>query len=126
MGSVCDWLKQIFIATRPIRSLTQIWVVIRYGISVLVPQTSFRWETSDSRNVNSFLRLSNMINAVLITVIVTPNWKLRALFCRTRSRDLKIIKSLLRRIKNNYECALLQRELGLIENTQYEILYQFV
>ena len=72
MGGACDWLKQIFIATRPIRSLTQIWVVIRYGISVLVPQTSFRGETSDSRNVNSFLRLSNMINAVLITIIVTP------------------------------------------------------
>ena len=34
----------------PIRSSTQIWVVTRhqYGISALVPQTSFRGETSDS------------------------------------------------------------------------------
>ena len=32
----------------PIRSTTQIWLVWRhqYGISALVPQTSFRWETS--------------------------------------------------------------------------------
>ena len=54
------------------------------------------------------------------------NWKLRALFYRTRSRDLKIIKWLPRRIKNNYERALLQRELVVVDNTQYGNLYQFV
>ena len=47
-GTASDWLKQIFHAARPIRSTTQIWVVIRhqYGISALVSQTSFRGETS--------------------------------------------------------------------------------
>ena len=99
MGSACDWLKQIFLATRLIRSLTQILVVIRhqYGISPLVPQTSFRGETSDglAREMSTvFLRQSNIINAVSITFIVNHNWKLRALFYRTRSRDLKIIKLL--------------------------------
>ena len=41
--SASDWLKQISLAARPIRSTTQIWVVKRhqYGISALVPQTSF-------------------------------------------------------------------------------------
>ena len=35
---------------QPIRSTTQIWVVKRhqYGISALVSQTSFRWQTSGS------------------------------------------------------------------------------
>ena len=79
-----------------------------------------------SLNVDSFLRLSNIINAVSITFIVNHNWKLRALFYRTRSRDLKIIKWLPRRIKNNYERALLQRELVVVDNTQYGNLYQFV
>ena len=43
-----DWLKQIFIVARPIRSTTQISVVRRYQyrISALVLQTSFPRETS--------------------------------------------------------------------------------
>ena len=38
-----DWLKQIFLAARPVRSTTQIRVVTRHqqGISVLVPQTVY-------------------------------------------------------------------------------------
>ena len=49
LGRAFDWLKQISHAARPIRSTTQILVVIRhqYGISALVPQMSFRGETSD-------------------------------------------------------------------------------
>ena len=39
-----DWLKQIAHAARPIRSRTQFWD--QYGISALVSQTSFCWETS--------------------------------------------------------------------------------
>ena len=41
LGSPPDWLKQSSLATRPIRSTTQIWVVMRheYGINPLVPQT---------------------------------------------------------------------------------------
>ena len=48
LGSASDWLKQISHAARPIRSATQIWVVTRkqYGISELVPQTSFYGETN--------------------------------------------------------------------------------
>ena len=45
-----DRLKQVSHAARPIQSTTQIVVVTRhqYGISALVPQTSFpRGETSD-------------------------------------------------------------------------------
>ena len=50
LGSASDWLNQISLATRPIRSTTQIWVVTRhqYGISVLISQTSFGGETSGS------------------------------------------------------------------------------
>ena len=41
LGRASDWLKQIFRATRPIRSTNQIWVVMRhqYGISALVSHT---------------------------------------------------------------------------------------
>ena len=127
MGSACDWLKQIFLATRPIRSLTQIWLVTRhqYGISALVPQTSFRWETSDGlAKCRQFSQAVKYHKCSFNNFPCYHNWKLRALFYRTRSRDLKIIKWLPRRIKNNYECALLQRELGVVDNTQYGNLYQ--
>ena len=48
LGRASDWLKQIFHTARPIRSTTQIWIVLRrqYGISALISQTSFRRETS--------------------------------------------------------------------------------
>ena len=48
LSSTSDRLKQISLVARPIRSTTQIWVVTRHqnGISVLIPQTSFRGETS--------------------------------------------------------------------------------
>lgn len=38
-----DWLKQISLVARPIRSTTQIWEVThhQYGISTFIPQTSF-------------------------------------------------------------------------------------
>ena len=48
LGSASDWPRQISHAARPIRSSTQIWVVMRhqYGISSLVSQTtSFPKET---------------------------------------------------------------------------------
>ena len=47
LGSAFDWLKQVSVAARPIRSTNLIQAVIRYqnGISVLVSQTSFRGET---------------------------------------------------------------------------------
>ena len=43
LGPASDWLKQISIAVRPIKSTTQIWVVIRsrYGISACAPHKSF-------------------------------------------------------------------------------------
>ena len=49
LGTAFDWLKQVSVAARPIRSTNLIWVVeVRHqnGISALVPQTSFRGETS--------------------------------------------------------------------------------
>ena len=48
LGSASDWLNQISHAARPIG--TQIWAVTRdqYGMSALVPQTSFGGETSGS------------------------------------------------------------------------------
>ena len=48
LGSVSDWSCLVGILLRPIRSATQIWVVMRsqYGISALVSPTSFRGETS--------------------------------------------------------------------------------
>lgn len=44
---VFDWLKQVSIASRPIRSTAQIWVVTRhhYWIFAFLPQTSFWGET---------------------------------------------------------------------------------
>ena len=50
LGSVSYWLSQISHAVRESRSTTQIWVVTRhqYGISALLCQTSFGWETSGS------------------------------------------------------------------------------
>ena len=46
LGSASDWLKLII--SQPIKSITQIWVVIchQYGISAVVSQTSFGGETS--------------------------------------------------------------------------------
>ena len=43
-----NWLTLVFLATQPIRSATQIWVVTghQYGISSLVSETSSRGETS--------------------------------------------------------------------------------
>ena len=48
LGNASDWLKQISLTTRPIRSTAHIWVVTRhqYGISAVVAQTSFRGKTS--------------------------------------------------------------------------------
>ena len=48
LGRASDWLKQIFLAARPIRSTTQTWIVIRHQceISEVVLQTAFREETS--------------------------------------------------------------------------------
>ena len=45
-GSASDWLKQISHAAGPIRSTTQIWVVIhhQYGVSTLVSLMSFHGE----------------------------------------------------------------------------------
>jgi len=60
LGNFSDYLRQIFLAARPIRSTIQIWVVTRrqHGISALVCQTSFPGKTSGGvRNVDCFLRL---------------------------------------------------------------------
>ena len=50
LGSASDWLCRVGNLIQPIRSTTQIWVVMchQYGISALVSQTSFGRETSGS------------------------------------------------------------------------------
>ena len=55
LGSASDWLKQMALTARPIRSTTQIWIVTRhqYGISALVSQTSFRGETCGDQTIPS-------------------------------------------------------------------------
>ena len=62
-GSASDWLKQISHTAGPIRSTTQIWVVIayQYEISTLVSQTSFHEEKP---NDGCFLRLCEMVPAL--------------------------------------------------------------
>ena len=49
LGSAADWLNQISHVAQPIRSTTQIWVVMRhqYGICAFVSQTSFGEETTE-------------------------------------------------------------------------------
>ena len=72
LGSASDWLKQISLAARPIRSTTQIWLVTRhqYGISALVPETSFRRETSSGvAKCRRFLRLLTMMMLLMMTII---------------------------------------------------------
>ena len=59
MASASDWLKEISLATRPIRSTTQIWVVTchQFGITAVIAQMSFCRESSGaSRNIGFFLR----------------------------------------------------------------------
>ena len=50
LGSASDWLNSISHTVRPIRSITQIWVVRRrqYGISAFLSQMSFGGEISGS------------------------------------------------------------------------------
>ena len=50
LTSACDWLNQISHAAWPIKSTTQIWVVMHHqcGISALISQMSFGRETRGS------------------------------------------------------------------------------
>ena len=60
LGCALDWLKEITLASRLIGSTDKIWEVKRhqYGISVLLPQTSFRGETIGGvQNFGCFLGL---------------------------------------------------------------------
>ena len=59
------------LARRPVRSTTEIWVVTRhqYGISALVPQTSFRGETSGGV-VKSVLFIVKIIMTTIIIIII--------------------------------------------------------
>ena len=71
LGSAFYCLKQISLAARPIKSTTQIWVVTRHqcGISVLVPQTSFRKETSGGVAKCRLFSQANILNVVAAEVI---------------------------------------------------------
>ena len=67
LDSASDWLRQICFVVRPIKSTTQIWVVMhhQYGISAVVSQTSFRGETSGTV---AKCRLISQANPVHVTV----------------------------------------------------------
>ena len=72
LGSASYWSKQIFFAVRPIRSTTQIWIVThhQYGISALVPETSFRRGTSGGiAKCQRFLRLLTVMMLLMMTII---------------------------------------------------------
>ena len=72
LGSASDWLKQIFHAARPIRSTTQIWIVThhQYGISALVPETSFRRGPSGGiAKCQRLLRLLTVMMLLMMTII---------------------------------------------------------
>ena len=64
LSRASDWLKQISLAARPIRSATQTWIVTRhqYGISPLAPLTSFRGETKGSQT-SPALTLKNLFSS---------------------------------------------------------------
>ena len=49
LGNAFVWLKQISLAERPIRSITEIWIVMchQYIISAHVSYTSIHGETGD-------------------------------------------------------------------------------
>ena len=49
LGNAFVWLKQISLASRPIRTTTEIWIVMchQYVISALVSYTSIHGQTGD-------------------------------------------------------------------------------
>ena len=71
LGCASYCLKQISLVARPMKSTTQIWVVTRdqYGISALVPQTSFRGETSGGVAKCRLFSQANVLNVVAAEVI---------------------------------------------------------
>ena len=72
LGSASDWLNQISHAARPVRSITQIWVVTRhqYGISALVSQTSFGGETSGSVTKCRLFSQASAVGVFVVFVVV--------------------------------------------------------
>ena len=74
MGHASYCLKQISLAARPMKSTTQIWVVTRdqYGISALVPQTSFRGETSGGVAKCRLFSQANVLNVAAEAISQSP------------------------------------------------------
>ena len=77
LGSASDWSCHVGNLIQPIRSTTQIWIVMRhqYGISALVSQMSFGWETSGS--VAKFWLFSQATIGQVNSVLNLPQWKLK-------------------------------------------------
>ena len=74
LGKASDWSYREENSLQPITSNAHVWEV--YAISMEFLRSFLRRHFAGktvvaSRNVDSFLRLSNIINAVLITFIVT-------------------------------------------------------
>ena len=66
LGSACVWSCHVGNLIQPIRSTTQIWVLMRhqYGISALVSQTSFGGETSGTVVASPKCRLFSQAGGV--------------------------------------------------------------
>lgn len=91
LGTSSDWLKQIWLAALPIRSTIQIWVVAchMYGISTLLPQTSFSGKTSRGVDANGRSALFSGFKLYLLNFIhllVLPGG-IRYLFALRASSD---------------------------------------
>ena len=77
-NSVSDRLKEIYHPARPIRSMTQIWVVTchQYGISALVSRMSFQGHISGGVtkiNVTIFQCCSHFYFRVLKCIAIQKN-----------------------------------------------------
>ena len=68
LGSASDWLKQIYHTSGPIRSTTQIWVVIHHQneISTLVSQTSFHGENQMTAVFSDYVRCYQLCTKQLL------------------------------------------------------------
>ena len=74
LGNASDWLKKISLATRPIRSITQNWVMTRhqYEVSALVSPTSFRGEASGGvTKCGLFSQVRILVHTIILFCITT-------------------------------------------------------
>ena len=71
LGSASDWLKQISLAARPIRSTTKIWVVTRhqYGIYAFAPRRHYQ-----GKPVVAWREMSTVLWGYIFYKVWDSNW----------------------------------------------------